>query len=272
MTDSLGWVANISILFPELPLLQRPAAARAAGFSAVEAWWPFPTPTPSPAEVDAFVAAVEESGLPLTGLNFYAGDMPAGDRGVASQPARRDELQASHPTLVNIAERTGVRHFNLLYGQSVDGLGAEEQLAAGVASLIEAAGLVGAFGGTILLEPLAAGLNGAYPLLTDEHVLAVLDTANRTAGRTLPTALLFDTFHLGSNGVDLVAAARRLAPRIGHVQIADSPGRGEPGSGTLPLAETLHELRDGGYRGRFAAEYKPTTTTIDTLGWMETLS
>lgn len=262
----------MSILFPELPLLERPAAARDAGFSAVEAWWPFPTPTPSNADVDAFVSAVEASGLPLTGLNFYAGDMPGGERGVASVPSRHDELVSSFPALASIAERTGVRHFNLLYGQSVEGVSAAEQRAAGLRALQEAADLVEPFGGTVLLEPLAAGLNGAYPLLTDEHVLAVLDEADREAGRTLPTALLFDTFHLGSNGVDLVAAAHRVAARVGHVQFADSPGRGEPGSGTLPLAATIRALRESGYTGRLAAEYKPTTTTAETLGWMETLA
>ncbi len=270
--DTSPWVANISILFQEFPLLERPAAAKFAGFSLVEAWWPFPTATPSDDDVDAFVSALEAAGVTLTGLNFYAGDMPGGDRGVASIPARHDELLSSFPALSTIAERTGVRAFNLLYGQTAEGVTDEDQLAAGIRSLIAASDLVEPWGGTVLLEPLASGLNGDYPLLTDADVIAVLDAANAAAGRTLRTALLFDLFHLGSNGVDLVDAARRLGATVGHVQVADSPGRGEPGSGSLPIRETLDALRTAGYTGPFAAEYKPTTETGRSLGWMETLS
>jgi hydroxypyruvate isomerase len=77
---------NLSILFTELPLLDRPAAARAAGFDAVEFWWPFDTATPSDAEVDRFVAAIQDAGVQLVGLNFAAGDMPGGERGAGVHP------------------------------------------------------------------------------------------------------------------------------------------------------------------------------------------
>ena len=79
---------NLSILFTERPLLERPAAARDAGFDAVEFWWPWPVAVPTDAEVDAFVTAVRDAGVQLVGLNFFAGDMPGGDRGLASWPAR----------------------------------------------------------------------------------------------------------------------------------------------------------------------------------------
>jgi hydroxypyruvate isomerase len=79
------YTANCSILFPDVPLLDRPAAAAAAGFDAVEFWWPFPESVPGDAEVDAFVAAIRNAGVQLTGLNFAAGDMAAGDRGLASR-------------------------------------------------------------------------------------------------------------------------------------------------------------------------------------------
>ena len=79
---------NCSILFTELPVLQRPAAARAAGFTAVEFWWPWGEAVPADADVDAFVRAVRDAGVDLVGLNFFAGDMPGGDRGLVSWPER----------------------------------------------------------------------------------------------------------------------------------------------------------------------------------------
>ena len=85
--DTLDYTVNCSILLTELPLLQRPQAARDAGFDAVEFWWPFAEPVPADREVDEFVRAVEDAGVQLTGLNFAAGDMPAGDRGLLSDPA-----------------------------------------------------------------------------------------------------------------------------------------------------------------------------------------
>lgn len=82
------YTVNCSILFTDLPLLERPAAARAAGFDGVEFWWPFASSTPELGEVDAFVTAICEAGVQLTGLNFNAGDMPTGDRGLVSWPER----------------------------------------------------------------------------------------------------------------------------------------------------------------------------------------
>ncbi|WP_307831820.1 hydroxypyruvate isomerase family protein [Prauserella cavernicola] len=256
--------ANVSILFPELDYLDRFAAARDAGFDAVESWWPFPVGVPPRAGLDAVLAALDGAGLRLTGLNFWAGDMPAGQRGMAIHAERHDELRANIELVGEVAERTGCRHFNLLYGQLAPGQSAEQaaEVAAGV--FREATAAVSAFGGTVLLEPLARGLNGDYPITTVAEALAVLDLMD-----TEGVSLLFDTFHLGHNGEDLVAAATAHVDRIGHVQVADDPGRGEPGSGTLPLDECLDALREAGYSGRVGAEYKPTTPdTRDSFGWL----
>jgi hydroxypyruvate isomerase len=88
-----GYDVNLSILFTELPLLERPAAAKEAGFDAVEFWWPFAVAVPADAEVEAFVRAVGDAGVRLVGLNFFAGDMPGGDRGLVSWPARSGEFR-----------------------------------------------------------------------------------------------------------------------------------------------------------------------------------
>ena len=111
---------NLSILFTELPLLERPAAAKQAGFDAVEFWWPWPVAVPSDAEVDAFVGAVTDAGVQLVGLNFFAGDMPGGDRGLVSWPARSTEFRDNIDVTIGIGERLGCRAFNALYGNRVD--------------------------------------------------------------------------------------------------------------------------------------------------------
>ena len=93
MAERVPYTVNCSILLTDLPLLERPAAARAAGFAGVEFWWPFASSTPAAEEVDAFVRAIDDAGVQLTGLNFNAGDMPGGDRGLVSWPARSAELR-----------------------------------------------------------------------------------------------------------------------------------------------------------------------------------
>ncbi|MER7243333.1 TIM barrel protein [Kribbella sp. NPDC000426] len=260
--------ANISILFTELPYLDRPAAARAAGFEYVESWWPFPTPVASPEQVDALVAALDRAQVELSGLNFFAGDMPSGERGLACRPDRQDDLSLNTGQLLEIARRTGCRAFNLLYGQLDDRWSDAEQRATAIHAVTTAATAVAEIDGTVLLEPLARGLNGTYALVDGDDVVELLEGPLRS---TPNVRLLFDLFHLGSNGVDLVAAAQRLAPWIGHVQLADCPGRGEPGSGELPIEETVAALVAAGYRGMIAAEYQPTGPTAQSLSWIDRL-
>ena len=114
------YAVNTSILFTELPVLERPAAARQAGFGAIEFWWPFDEAVPADSAVDAFVAAIRDAGVQLIGLNFAAGDMPGGDRGLVSWPARSDEFRDNVDITVGIGEQLGCRAFNALYGNRVD--------------------------------------------------------------------------------------------------------------------------------------------------------
>lgn len=235
----MRYAVNCSILFTELPLLERARAARDAGFDAVEFWWPFDRAVPDAAEVDAFVDSLD--GVRLIGLNLFAGNMPAGERGVLSDPARTDEFRASLEVTKEIAGRTGVRAFNALYGQNPRNETATENLRYAARTL----------DGTVLVEPLARGLNGAYPLETAEDVIGVLDEV-----RLGDVKFLFDTFHLASNGADLVKVIDAYAPRIGHVQLADAPGRGAPGTGEIDFEAVLAALDRHGYDGWIAYEHK----------------
>ncbi len=258
VTQSLRYEVNCSILFTELPLLERPAAAKATGFDAVEFWWPFDRAVPADADVDRFVAAVRDAGVALAGLNFYAGDMPGGDRGLVSWPARAAEFRDNVAVTVSIAEQLGCKAFNALYGNRVDGVAPEEQDDLAAQNLGLAATGVAAIGGIVLIEPVSGA--DRYPLLTAAQAIAVIDrVAAETGQRNL--GLLADLYHLAVNGDDVDAAIAGFASRAAHVQIADAPGRNEPGTGNLPLQRQLDALQDAGYAGWVGLEYKPSDPT-----------
>lgn len=253
--------ANVSLLFGEHDYSDRFAAARAAGFTTVESWWPFPTAAPSRAEVDGLCQAVEDAGVRLVGLNFFAGDMPGGERGVLSDPDRRAEFADSLAVVAAVHERTGCPVFNALYGQRRNGIDpavqdacARENLATAVETLPASA--------TVVLEALTIGENGDYPLTTCLQVADVLDSVGPRV------ALLFDTYHLTNNGEDLLACVAKYGSRIGHVQLADSPGRHEPGTGSIDFPAVLRALSASGYEGLVAAEYRPAGDTVAGLGWL----
>lgn len=250
--SSIKYAANISILFPELPLLERAGAAATAGLAAVESWWPFAAPTPDASEIDAYVGAIESAGVSLIALNFYAGDMPAGERGVVCDPDRVDEFRASVDVLTDIAHRTGCRQFNALYGQQGDRTTAIENLRY-AANQID---------GVVLLEALTAGENGDYPLRTAADVQRLIDELDADNVR-----LLLDTYHLTNNGDDIVSVAS--THKVGHVQVADSPGRHQPGTGAIDFGNFFTALREHGYDGYVGCEYKPLGPTEESLGWLK---
>lgn len=252
---------NLSILFTELPLLERAEAARAAGFTAVEFWWPFDTAAPRDRDVDDFVRSVRDAGVSLACLNFFAGDMAAGDRGLVSWIGRERELADSVDIAIGIAGQLGCRTFNALYGNRREGVDPAEQDVHALSTLDSAASAVARFGGRLVLEPLS-GID-RYPLRTAADVFAVLDKVGRDT-----IALLFDLYHLGVNGDDLDAVIAGRPSRLGHVQIADVPGRHQPGTGSLDIEGYLAKLAAAGYDGYVGLEYTPAGPTTDSFAWL----
>ena len=248
----MTYTVNCSILLTELPLLNRPAAAKAAGFDAVEFWWPFAEAVPADKDVDAFVAAIQDAGVQLSGLNFFAGDMPGGDRGLVSWAGREAEFAANIDVVVGIAERTGTKAFNALYGNRLEGSTPEAQDELGLANLVAAAQGVAKVGGTVLLEPVSG--TPAYPLKTAADAIDVIRRVREAGAENV--RLLADFYHLAVNGDDVEAVIEEHAKDFGHIQIADNPGRGAPGSGQLPLGEWISRSRELGYDGYIGLEYK----------------
>ena len=188
-----------------------------------------------------------------SGLNFFAGDLAGPDCGVLSIPGRSGQFRDNIDVVAGIGERLGVRGFNALYGNRVDGVdpAAQDELAA--ENIVLAAKAAAGIGATVLIEPVSGPK--PYPLRTADDAVAVVQRA-RAAGAA-NVGFLCDLYHLASNGDDLDAAIAAHAGVIAHVQIADAPGRGEPGSGQLDLDRYLAALEDRGYRGWVSLEYKP---------------
>jgi hydroxypyruvate isomerase len=257
------YTVNCSILFTDLPVLDRPSAAREAGFEAVEFWWPFAEPTPPDAEVDAFIRAVQDAGVELSGLNFIAGDMPSGDRGILSNPTLTTAFRDNVQVAVGIAETLGTRAFNALYGNRVEGLAPAIQDDVAAENLAYAAQAAQRIGATVLIEPVSGAPR--YPVKTATDAIEIIDRVRDDAG-TANLRLLADLYHLFVNGDDVAEALRAHADQVGHVQIADAPGRGEPGTGEIPLEDYLRILREQGYSGYVGLEYKPSR--VDTFDWL----
>lgn len=156
---------NLSILFTELPLLERPAAAAAAGFTAVELWWPWiETPTPAQEELDALKKALEDAGTQLVGLNFYAGQLPGPDRGAVSVPGTESErFNANINVAADFAASVGCKALNALYGNRVEGVEPAVQDELALKNLVVAARAADRVGAILLIETLNKPESPLYP-------------------------------------------------------------------------------------------------------------
>ena len=255
---TLRYDVNVSILLTELPLLQRPQAARDAGFEAVEAWWPFATAVPADREVDAFVAAVRGAGVQLVSLNAYGGDLAAGERGIAALPGREAEFRDNLDVAVGLLEALACPTLHVLHGRR-DGSDPARQDELVTEHLRLAVARTREVGAGVVVEALSG--DERYPVRTAADAMTVLD-------RVPGARFLCDVHHLSVNGEDPVEVVRRHADRIGHVQVADAPGRHQPGTGTVDVAGCLAALEDVGYDGWVGLEYAPLGPSWASFGWL----
>jgi len=247
------FAVNCSILFADIPLLERPAAARAAGFDAVEFRWPFAQPVPPESEVDAFVEAIRAAEVSLASFGFDHGDLDAGDRGLFASESRSERLRRNMDVVVQIGARTGCSTFVGLLGVP----DSPDKSAADVASrhFAEAGRAVAQVGGKIAIEAVSG--TPRYAIQTIEHAVAFIDGVRESTGVT-NLGVLADLFHLSATEHDVAAAIRTHAAYICHVQVADRPGRGVPGSGHQPLGDLLVLLWNLGYGGSIGLEFTPS--------------
>ena len=242
---------NVSILFKEVPLLERFGRAAEAGFSAVEFWWP------AGEDLGEVERVVREAGLEVALFNFDAGNMPAGDRGLVSDPEREEQFRENVPVALELARSLGCRRMNVLAGHEIEGMSREEQLALARENVRFAAERAEAAGVTVMVEAVNTFENGPYLLHTTAQAVEFVGSVGRENVR-----IQHDFYHMQRMEGNLVANLREHIGSIGHVQIADSPGRGEPGTGEIHHPYVLAVLEDLGYDGFVGLEYVPAAGTV----------
>ncbi len=249
--------ANISLLFSELPLLARIQSAAVAGFAGVEIQFPYELPAIQLKE------ALTRAGLPLRLINLPAGDLMSGGPGLAAVPARQAEFDAALQEALSYAAMVRPACVNVLPGLLAEGVSREQALACLLNNLRQAAEAFAVLGIQVLCEAINPLDMPGFLLNTPQQLDEVLRAVNH------PNLLAqFDVYHMARQGLDIPAGLQLLAGRIGHVQFADCPGRGEPGTGQLDFAALLQALQASGYSGWLGAEYKPSRPTEQTLAWL----
>ncbi|MGE5408924.1 MAG: hydroxypyruvate isomerase family protein [Syntrophothermus sp.] len=253
---SLRWSAHVSWLFTEHPYLERPQAAREAGFRLVESAWP------GPVEREGLPRALAEQGLSVPLLNCPAGHVAKGERGFINDPSRAGEAERYFSEAVELAVRIGAGAVNVLAGLALPGVGERRQRDTARAMLRALAAEAGARGIGVVLEPLNEAENPGYLTPDPDSARRLLEAAGSEN-----LGLLLDVYHLVRVGSDPLEAIRRHGELIRHVQISDFPGRGQPGTGDLDLREVLSALLANGYRGAIGLEYTPLGGTAASLSF-----
>jgi hydroxypyruvate isomerase len=250
--------ANLSMLFTELPLLERVQAAAAAGFDGVEIQFPYEVPAIRLKE------ALERAGMPLVLINLPAADLMIGGPGLAAVSARQAEFDAALQEALTYAAMVRPSCVNVLPGRLAEGVTREEALAVLVANLRKAAEAFQCLGIRVLCEAINPLDMPGFLINTPEQLDELLRAVDH------PNCLAqFDLYHMARQGLDIEAGIGLLARRIGHVQFADCPGRGEPGSGELDFLALIRVLQARGYSGWLGAEYKGGRLRVGSFAWLK---
>lgn len=250
--------ANLSFLYADLPFLDRFAAAARDGFKAVEYVGPYGFPA------EEVAAVLQSNGLVQALFNLPAGDWDAGERGIGCHTDRVVEFQAGVMTAIRYGQALGCTKINCLAGIAPAGTSVEERDAVLIANLKYAAPLLADAGIKLLLEPINLRDIPGFHVSTTHHAERLLDAVGSDN-----LFIQYDIYHSQVMQGDLIPTYVRLKDRIAHIQIADNPGRNEPGTGEINYPFVLSELDRLGYDGWVGCEYKPKAGTTAGLGWMK---
>lgn len=255
------FAANLSLLFTELPFLDRFAAASAAGFSAVEFMFPYAFDA---AEIRA---RLDATGLELVLFNIAPGDWDAGERGIAILPDRADEFRASIDQALSYARQLRCTRLHCLAGIIPDGADPPALRSRYIENLRHAASACAPDGVTLLIEPINTRDMPGYFL---HHTAAAAAIIAEVGAPNLK--LQYDAYHMHIMEGRLTETIAALLPLIGHVQIADAPGRHEPGTGEIDFPGLFAQLDRIGYAGWVGCEYRPAGNTQAGLDWLRLLT
>jgi hydroxypyruvate isomerase len=251
------FAANLTMMFNEHPFLDRFEAAARAGFEAVEFLFPYAFPAN---EIRSRLAG---NGLQLVLHNLPAGHWDAGERGIACHPDRVVEFHKGIARAIEYAHTLDVEQLNCLVGKTPTGLDRETIRRTMVANLRFAAGEFKRAGLKLLIEPINTHDIPGFFVSSTHEALGVLDDIDCDN-----VFLQYDIYHAQRMEGELAATLERHLPRIAHIQLADNPGRHEPGSGEINYGFLLRHIDRLGYTGWIGCEYKPAASTEAGLGWL----
>ncbi len=250
------FAANLTMLFTEIPFLDRFERAAGAGFEAVEFLFPYAN---TAAEIRQ---RLEAHDLKLVLHNLPAGDWDAGERGIACHPDRVNEFRAGVTRAIDYAQALGVGQLNCLAGKAPDGVSEAALRETFVNNLGYAASALKNAGLKLLIEPINTFDIPRFYLSRTTQAVSLLDEVGADNA-----FVQYDIYHAQRMEGELAATLQKYLPRIGHIQLADNPGRNEPGTGEIHYPFLFAHIDRIGYDGWIGCEYKPATTTEAGLGW-----
>ena len=251
----LKWSANLTMLYKELPFVERLGAAAQAGFGAVEFMWP------TGVDLDALVVAQRSSGEEVALFNVDSGDVPAGERGFPNDPAKREWWRERTLVAIELAQRLGCSRLNVQAGNEVMSFshaGMFDCLAENLAWALEQTSDI-----TFFLEPLNRLEHSRYILSRTSDALEIIATVDNPRLK-----LQFDVYHTQRTEGNLVKLIQTHFAQIGHIQIADSPARNQPGTGEIHWKYVFEQIEALNYTGYIGLEYIPTPDTAGSFGWL----
>ena len=254
------FAANLTMLFNEVPFLDRFECAAKAGFKAVEFLFPYAYP------VEEIRQRLDANGLQLVLHNLPAGDWDAGERGIACHPDRVSEFRDGVAKAISYATALGVKQVNCLAGKAPAGVSEDVLRQTFVENLRFAAAELKKAGLRLLIEPVNTfDIPGFYLNRTTQAVSILVEVGADNA------FVQYDIYHAQRMEGELAATMQKYLPRIGHIQLADNPGRNEPGTGEINYPFLFAHLDSIGYDGWIGCEYKPAAATEAGLDWRQRL-
>ena len=255
------FAANLTMLYNELPFMQRFEAAAKAGFKAVEYLFPYAF------DKKELAAALKDNGLVQALHNLPAGNWEGGERGIACHPDRTGEFREGVAKAIDYATALGCPQVNCLTGKLPAGASTQDVRPTVIENLRFAAKELQAAGIRLLIEPVNSfDIPGFFLTRTDQALALMDDTGSSNLW------LQYDIYHAQRMEGEIGATLSKNMARIGHIQLADNPGRGEPGTGELNYPWLFKHIDALGYAGYIGCEYKPRGSTTDGLGWLKTLT
>jgi hydroxypyruvate isomerase len=255
------FAANLTMLFTELPFMQRFEAAAKAGFKAVEYLFPYAF------DKKELTAALRANGLQQVLHNLPAGNWEGGERGIACHPDRVGEFREGVGMAIDYASALGCPKLNCLLGKLPQGVSPDEARKTAVENLRFAARELQSAGIMLLVEPVNHFDIPGFFLTRTDQALALIDEVGSSN-----LLLQYDIYHAQRMEGELAATITKNMARIGHIQLADNPGRGEPGTGEINYPWLFKHIDAAGYTGWIGCEYKPRGETVEGLGWRTALT